>query len=64
MFIDAKLVTTGLDLPGYRIAKTLGVVRGIVLRSRSIIGNIGAGLYNLLSLAEPNQADCLKDKDH
>jgi uncharacterized protein YbjQ (UPF0145 family) len=47
MFIDAKLVTTGFDLPGYRIAKTLGVVRGIVVRSRSIIGNIGAGLQTL-----------------
>lgn len=41
--IDAKLITTALDLPGHRIARNLGVVRGIVVRSRSIIGNIGAG---------------------
>ena len=45
--IDSKLVTTGIDLPGYRIAKGLGVVRGIVVRSRSIVGTIGASLQTL-----------------
>ena len=39
MSIDPKFVSTGFEFPGYRIAKTLGVVRGIVVRSRSIIGN-------------------------
>ena len=38
------LTTTSFDLPGYRIVKSFGVVRGIIVRSRSIIGNIGAGL--------------------
>ena len=45
--IDGKFVTTALDLPGYRVSKNLGVVRGIVVRSRSIVGNIGAGLQTL-----------------
>jgi uncharacterized protein YbjQ (UPF0145 family) len=41
------MVTTAFDLPGYRVARSLGVVRGIVVRSRSIFGNIGAGLQSL-----------------
>src|SRR5215475_690445 len=47
MSIDAKFVSTGFEFPGYRVAKTLGVVRGIVVRSRSIVGNIGASLQTL-----------------
>jgi len=38
------LTTTTFELPGYRVVKSFGVVRGIVVRSRSIIGNIGAGI--------------------
>ena len=45
--IDAKMVTTALELPGYRVVRNLGVVRGIVVRSRSIVGNIGATLQTL-----------------
>ena len=45
--IDQKMVTTALELPGYRIAKNLGVVRGLVVRSRSIVGSIGASLQTL-----------------
>ncbi len=41
------LTTTAFDLPGYRTVKSFGVVRGIIVRSRSIIGNIGAGLQSL-----------------
>jgi uncharacterized protein YbjQ (UPF0145 family) len=41
------LTTTGFDLPGYRITKSFGVVRGIIVRSRSIVGNIGAGIQSL-----------------
>jgi uncharacterized protein YbjQ (UPF0145 family) len=41
------LTTTTFDLPGYRITKSFGVVRGIIVRSRSIIGNIGAGIQSL-----------------
>src|SRR5262245_31936647 len=46
--IDPNLVTTAFDLPGYRVVQTLGVVRGIIVRSRSILGNIGAGLQTLV----------------
>ena len=42
------MVTTALELPGYRIVKNYGVVRGIVVRSRSVIGSIGAGLQTLV----------------
>ena len=41
-------VTTAFELPGYRIKKNLGVVRGIVVRSRSIVGTIGAGLQTMV----------------
>jgi uncharacterized protein YbjQ (UPF0145 family) len=46
--IDSDLVTTAFELPGYRIVQTLGVVRGIIVRSRSIFGNIGAALQTLI----------------
>ncbi|HOC57070.1 MAG TPA: YbjQ family protein [Verrucomicrobiota bacterium] len=42
------LTTTTFELPGYRVVKSLGVVRGIVVRSRSIIGNLGAHLQSLV----------------
>jgi uncharacterized protein YbjQ (UPF0145 family) len=37
------LVVTTNDLPGYRIVRHIGVVRGLTVRSRSVVGNIGAG---------------------
>jgi uncharacterized protein YbjQ (UPF0145 family) len=37
-----------LELPGYRVTRNLGVVRGIIVRSRSIVGNIGASLQTLV----------------
>lgn len=46
--IDAKLITTAGELSGYRVTRNLGIVRGIVVRSRSIVGNIGASLQTLL----------------
>lgn len=45
--IDPRLVTTAFDLPGQRIIANLGVVRGIVVRSRSIFGTIGASVQTL-----------------
>jgi uncharacterized protein YbjQ (UPF0145 family) len=41
------LNTTGFSLAGYRVTRELGTVRGIVVRSRSVIGNIGAGIQTL-----------------
>ena len=46
--LNAHMVTTGGELVGYRIVKNLGLVRGIVVRSRSLLGNIGAGLQTLI----------------
>src|SRR5499433_2586695 len=42
------LVTTAFTLDGYRITRNLGLVRGIVVRSRSIFGTIGAGLQTIV----------------
>jgi uncharacterized protein YbjQ (UPF0145 family) len=42
--MDHSLVTTNIQLDGYRVVKNLGVVRGIIVRSRSVIGNIGAAI--------------------
>ena len=41
------LTTTTFELPGYRVVKSLGVVRGIIVRSRSVVGNVGAHLQSL-----------------
>ena len=45
--IRSSMVTTAFTLPGLRVTKNLGVVRGIVVLSRSVIGNFGAGLQML-----------------
>src|SRR5262245_62241733 len=41
------LTTTAFELPGYRVVKSFGVVRGIIVRSRSIIGNLGASIQSI-----------------
>ena len=46
--IDPALVTTGNDLPGYRVVRNFGMVRGVVVRSRSVFGTIGASLQTLV----------------
>jgi len=46
--VQEDMVTTALEIPGYRITANHGIVRGIVVRSRSIIGSIGAGLQTLV----------------
>jgi len=45
--MQSKMVTTTLDLPGYKITKSLGVVRGITVRSRSVIGNFFGMIQSL-----------------
>jgi len=45
--MNHAFTTTAFSLDGYRIAKTLGLVRGIIVRSRSIFGSIGAGFQTL-----------------
>ncbi len=46
--IDQQLITTSNTLEGYRITKHLGIIRGITVRSRSILGNIAGGFQTLL----------------
>lgn len=41
------MTTTAFELPGYRITASLGVVRGVVVRSRSLVGTFGAGLQTI-----------------
>ena len=41
------LVTTTNDIEGHRVSRYLGLVRGLTVRSRSVIGNIGAGIQSL-----------------
>ena len=68
MEIDTSMVTTALELPGYRIKSNVGMARGVVVRSRSIIGTIGGGLQTLIggnitlftSLCEKARADALE----
>lgn len=46
--MDHTQITTAFELPGYRIVRNLGVVRGVTVRSRSFIGTFGAGLQRLV----------------
>lgn len=42
------MTTTSFDVAGYRVTKSLGVVRGVVVRSRSVFGTVGATFQTLL----------------
>jgi uncharacterized protein YbjQ (UPF0145 family) len=46
--VDPNLVTTAAELTGYRVVRNLGIVRGIVVRSRSVVGTLGASLQTLV----------------
>ena len=62
------MTTTGFALDGYRVVENLGVVRGIIVRSRSIFGTIGGSLQTLLGgnitlfteLCEKTRADAFE----
>ena len=45
---DHSLVTGAFELPNYAVTRNFGIVRGIVVRSRSIVGSIGAGLQQIV----------------
>lgn len=45
--MDHQFTTTGFEIPGFRVTRSLGVVRGITVRSRSVIGNALAGLQTI-----------------
>jgi len=46
--IQHAMTSSTFDLPGFRVVRGLGIVRGIVVRSRSLFGNIGASLQTLV----------------
>jgi uncharacterized protein YbjQ (UPF0145 family) len=45
--MDNSMITTAFELPGYQIKRNLGIVRGIIVRSRSVIGSIVGGIQTL-----------------
>jgi uncharacterized protein YbjQ (UPF0145 family) len=46
--LQNQMITTAFTLPGYRIVRNLGVVRGLTVRSRSLVGNVFGSLQTLL----------------
>ena len=46
--VNQATVTTAFELPGYRVVRNLGLVRGVTVRSRSIFGTIGASLQTVV----------------
>ena len=45
--MDISMTSTTFDIPGFTVVKSLGVVRGITVRSRSVVGNIAGGIQTL-----------------
>lgn len=45
--MDSSMVTTAFQLDGYRIVKNLGIIRGITVRSRSVVGNIAGAIQTI-----------------
>jgi uncharacterized protein YbjQ (UPF0145 family) len=66
--VDTNLVTTAVEPPGYRIVRNLALIRGIVMRSRSLPGIFGASLQTIVGgnitlftdLCEKTRADALE----
>ena len=46
--VEPMMMTTSTELPGYRVVRSFGIVRGIIVRSRSLLGSIGAGLQTII----------------
>ncbi len=63
------MITTAFELPGYRVVESLGIVRGIIVRSRSVVGNFLGGIQSLFggditvytSLCEQARQDTYRD---
>ena len=45
--MDPAMITVSFELPGYEVTKNLGIVRGIIVRSRSVVGNFAAGIQSI-----------------
>jgi uncharacterized protein YbjQ (UPF0145 family) len=46
--VDTSMVTSAFELPGYRVVRNIGIVRGIIVRSRSVLGNFAAALQTVV----------------
>jgi uncharacterized protein YbjQ (UPF0145 family) len=46
--VDSSMVTSANELAGYRIVRNIGIVRGITVRSRSVLGNLAAGIQTII----------------
>jgi uncharacterized protein YbjQ (UPF0145 family) len=46
--VDSSMVTSANELPGYRVVRNFGIVRGITVRSRSVLGNLAAGIQTIM----------------
>jgi uncharacterized protein YbjQ (UPF0145 family) len=46
--VDSSMVTTGTELTGYKVLRNFGIVRGITVRSRSVLGNLAAGFQTIV----------------
>src|SRR5271168_4657746 len=46
--VDSSMVTSGNELPGFRVVRNFGIVRGITVRSRSVLGNLAAGIQTIV----------------
>jgi uncharacterized protein YbjQ (UPF0145 family) len=46
--VNPGMITTAFELPGYKVVKTLGLVRGVTVRSRSVLGTLGASLQTIV----------------
>jgi len=46
--VNPGMVTTAFELPGYKVVRTLGLVRGVTVRSRSVLGTLGASLQTIV----------------
>jgi uncharacterized protein YbjQ (UPF0145 family) len=66
--IDHALTTTAFSIDGHRTVRTLGVIRGVTVRSRSVLGTIGASLQTIVGgnitllteLCEKTRADAFE----
>src|SRR5882762_8421359 len=46
--VDSSMVTSANELPGYRVVRNFGIVRGITVGSRSVLGNLAAGIQTII----------------
>jgi len=46
--VDSSMVTSGNELNGYRVLRNFGIVRGITVRSRSVLGNLAASIQTII----------------